>query len=147
MKHVLAALAVLAPLAGCASDRVDFGGVMNPVEPPPDAAACAAADWERVEGDTPDYPEDLGMFLFMAQSDGDLRSLEFGYDIRTDGRTANIRFLEPAAYLQHGATQSAILAAAEAIATWRFEPVGDAAPRFAQGCEIRFDFAWMDAAS
>ena len=140
LEQVLAAGAAAGALCACASDRVDFGGVMSPASSPSDAVACDQAAWSVAERVQPEYPRQLMTFLYLNQSRRDVRELTFSYDINPDGETRNIRFVSPEAFLDHRATQSAILAAAEALAQFRYDWAGAGAPAYTQGCALHFAF-------
>jgi hypothetical protein len=139
LKMLLAGCAAAAMLCACASNRVDFGGVMSPLDVPANATFCAEAAWRPVERIEPVYPDDLAMFLFAAQDASGVRSFLFNFDITETGSTANIRFVEPAAYTSHATMRKAILSSAEAIAQWRYETSGEAL--HATGCSVRLRFA------
>lgn len=130
-----------ATLVGCASTRVDFGGVMNPQPVPADALICADVEWQAVDRVAPAYPPALAALHIMRQDPSTVRSFLMHYDVDESGATANIRFVEPEAFTRHATFRKAILASAEAIAQWRFEH-GDQA-FFATGCATAMDFEYQ----
>lgn len=130
-------------LSACASNRVDFGGVMSPVDVPVDSVRCARSDWRNVERVEPVYPPELSTFLYMRQDRTSLQSLQFNFDVDETGSTANIRFREPVEYTRHATMRKAILASAEAIAQWRYETDGEAV--HAAGCRVQMDFLYQSS--
>lgn len=140
MKTLIPALAVMLAATACASNRVDFGGVMAPSERPVERVACSEAGWAVDERVSPEYPDQLMTFLYINQDRRDVRELEFTFDINEAGETRNIRFVSPERYLEHRATQSAILAAAEALAQWDYAWEGSGAPVYAEACAVAFSF-------
>jgi hypothetical protein len=131
---------VAALLVGCASTRVDFGGVMNPQPVPADAVACADVEWQSVDRVAPAYPPALVALHMMRQDPSTVRSLVMHYDVDDSGATANIRLFEPQAYTRHATFRKAILASAEAIAQWRFQHTDQ--PFYATGCATAMDFGY-----
>ncbi|MCR9128984.1 MAG: hypothetical protein NXI12_05640 [Alphaproteobacteria bacterium] len=129
----------LAACTGSAGNWVEWGGVMNPAEPPVQTSPCYQAGWTPLDRRSPRYPSELFAFLRLAQVDQDERRFILSYDISEQGTTANIRYVEPERYLEHAATRSAIRAAADAVADWRFTP--GATSTYATGCITQFNFA------
>lgn len=127
-------------LSGCASNRVDFGGVMNPQTIPINALACQDAHWRNIERVSPVYPMDLVRFFYFRQDQSRLTPLRFSFDVEPDGSTANIRFVEPAEYTRHATLRKAILSSAEAISQWRFEHEGAAI--HVTGCATTMEFQY-----
>jgi hypothetical protein len=124
-------------LAGCASDRVDHGGVMSAAPHPADAVSCRGSGTSRVHGEPPSYPPAAAAFMYAAQS-GEPRRIEYAFDVDSEGRTVNIRFTGPGSYTRHAAMRSLILAGAEAISGWEYEWQEE--PGFALGCMTSFDY-------
>lgn len=128
-------------LVGCASNRVDFGGVMNPQTVPVNARACQDVSWRHVERVPPVYPMDLVRFFYFRQDQGRVTPLRFSFDVDPDGSTTNIRFVEPAEYTRHATLRKAILSSAEAISQWRFEH--DGAATHVTGCSTTMEFRYQ----
>ncbi len=141
LKIILGFSLVAFLLSACASNRVDFGGVMSPVDAPVDAIRCTGSGWRNAARVEPVYPPELATFLYMRQDRTNLRSLRFNFDIDETGSTANIRFREPAEYTRHATMRKAILASADAIAQWRYETDGEAV--YATGCSVQMDFLYQ----
>lgn len=134
-----AGLSAALVLAGCASDRVDFGGVMSPAEPGANAIACRDSEFTPDVRHPPVYPGEVLAFLFYSQTYEDRRLLPFRFDIDAQGRTANIRFTGPENYHSHGALRQLVLASAEAIDEWTYAWPAQSEPIFTTGCQTSFD--------
>ena len=113
---------MLLMLAACASDRVDYGGVLNPASFSGYAESCHGGDRERVSYRSPEYPPELQAFLYSLHSDMDERRLRFSYDIEASGQPVNIRYIGDERYIHHDSFRTAVRAGAEAIADWRYQP-------------------------
>ena len=127
-------------LSGCASNRVDFGGVMNPQTIPVHILPCQDVNWRNVERVSPEFPMDLVRFFYFRQDQTRLTPLRFSFDVAPDGSTRNIRFEAPAEYTRHATLRKAILSSAEAISQWRFEHEGPAT--HVTGCSTTMEFEY-----
>lgn len=139
-RFVAAVLMSAVLLCGCASTRVDFGGVMSPQAVPASAVQCEDVAWRNVERVPPVFPMDLVRFFYFRQDQSRLTPLLFSFDVDEVGSTANIRFLEPASYTRHATLRKAILSSAEAISQWHFEHDGEAT--HVTGCTAQMDFTY-----
>lgn len=130
----------VACLGGCAANRVDFGGVMNPQNITASALQCQDVNWRKVERVSPEFPMDLVRFFYFRQDQSRLTPLSFTFDVEPDGSTSNIRFTEPAEYTRHATLRKAILSVAEAISQWRFEHEGAAIQVTGCSTTMAFDY-------
>lgn len=129
-------------LTGCVGTGVEMGGVDAPVERPAETVACSDLEAARfTKKPEPAFPDNLIMFMIMAQKRASYDALTFAYDVAPDGGMANIRFTGDESYLRHGTYQNVIKHTAEAIALWRYDWPEGASPRFAAGCEMQFTYA------
>ncbi|MCP2680121.1 energy transducer TonB [Maricaulaceae bacterium NA33B04] len=124
----------------CASERIDFGGVMSPIDRPSATTACDQSGWQIDETVRPEYPRALISFLYLNQTRNDVRELVYSFDINEDGEPKNIRFVDPLEYMDHRALQSAVLAGGEALDQWTFKSVHPDGPVYAVGCRQQFNF-------
>lgn len=124
----------LMALTACASNRVDYGGVMSSLERPAQTVSCADASWTLASEVEPEYPRALMHFLFFNQTRADTRNLVYRFDINEVGETRNIVFERPQSYLDHRALRTAILSGAEALAQFRYAHNGQDDPIYTTGC-------------
>lgn len=128
------ALIGLTVLSACASNRVDFGGVMSQAAVPAQTVSCEDASWTLAHEVDPEYPRALMHFLFFNQTRADTRNLVYTFDINERGETRNIVFDQPRHYLEHRALQYAILSGAEALSEFRYAHDGQDRPIYTTGC-------------
>lgn len=130
-------------LCACAATpkRVDFGGVMNPQTVPANAVSCEDHEWRDVERVSPKFPMDLVRFWYFRQDANNSISLEFNFDVDETGSPANIRFVEPEAYMRHTTLRKAILATAEALEQWRYHANGEA--EYVTGCDMQMNYEYQ----
>ena len=126
--------------AACGSERIDFGGVMSPIDRPESVTTCAEAGWRTDQTVRPDYPRALVNFLYLNQTRNDVRELVYSFDINEEGEPKNIRFVDPLHYMDHRALQTAVLAGGEALDQWRFRSTNSQGPVYAVGCRQQFNF-------
>lgn len=134
-------LAATVMVSGCASNRVDHGGIMAAGDVPAGAVACEGAGWEADQLAQPSYPSQLITFLYLNQTRTDARRLTYSFDISPEGQTRNIQFRSPLSYTDHASLRTAVLSGAEAIAASTYRYTGPGAPRYAQGCSTVITFS------
>lgn len=139
MRVIVIAATVLG-LAGCASDRVDFGGIANPAALSEPVIPCEDAGLSYAERAPLDFPVELLQLAYFAQSDGFRVETPFEFDVNRAGEAINLRFVGDEAMTRSGSRRAAVKAAADHLLASRFAWPDHVDARYAVGCRETIDF-------
>ncbi len=127
-------------LSACASDRVDWGGVANPMPLPSEVVDCASADLAMTEQGELVFPASLLRRAYYTQNREGFRvELPFTYDVTPNGEAINVVFAGDEAMTRDSAMRDAILFAANSILDSKFAWPDGAGAQYASGCEANIN--------
>ncbi len=142
MKRVLVASILALAASACASDRVDFGGIANPLELTGRTVDCQTAGVVMTQRGPVTYPNSLLSRAYYAQSrDGFRVVVPFTFDVSRTGDVVNLQFSGNQDMTRDGAERDAILFASESLLESEFEWTNPVDAQYATGCENSVTFS------
>jgi hypothetical protein len=134
-------------VAGCASDRVDFGGVANPVALNGPVVDCEASGLRMTERGALTFPASLLRRAYYTQNRSGFQvEIPFTYDVTAAGEAVNVQFSGDPDMTRDGALRDAILFASDSLLNSEFEWPQGATAAYARGCTETINFGSRVAA-
>ena len=141
MRIALITAASVLGLSACASDRVDFGGVANPMALSGPVVECDSADVELTARDALVFPNSLLSIAYYSQNREGFRvDVPFTYDITPQGEVVNAQFTGDPDMTRSSARRDAILFAANWLLSSQFEWAPGSGGQYARGCTETVNF-------
>ncbi len=135
MRKIAIAITAMLGASACASDRVDFGGVANPVALTGQVVDCETAGVVMTERAPVTFPNSLLSRAYYAQvRDGFRVEVPFTFDVSRAGDVVNVRFSGDPEMTRDSAERDAILFGADSLMASEFEWQSNSRAQYATGC-------------